>query len=183
MRSRALSRGDHGCCAAAVRPPFSAASQQRCSSHGAMVRSRARRWPLRCAVRCGRQRSTGSSSCSGCPASGCGARTASWPVAPLAEAIRPSLLCCLCGLSVRCQLYAVLSALAARRQCGPSTSATAPAAPLRARFCSPCLLAFQTGGWVGLKLAGTRLSGDRRRHVHELRIKASPLVACLLVAK
>ena len=47
-REAVRSRGD-GCCAAAVPPPRLAASQQRCSSRGAMARSRAfpRRWLLR----------------------------------------------------------------------------------------------------------------------------------------
>ena len=98
-----------------------------------------------------------------------------------AEAIRPSLPCCLCGLHVRCQLCCcAVGACCTSAVWAVGSSCHAGCSVAARASCSPCLLAFQTGGWVGLKLAGTRLSGDRRQHVHELRYKASPLVACLL---
>eukprot|EP00964_Phaeocystis_antarctica_P105023 scaffold70103_cov84-Phaeocystis_antarctica.AAC.5 len=73
---------------------------------------------------------------------------ASWPVASLAEATLGRFLAA-CAASASAASYAaVLSALAARRQCGPSTPTTTPAAPLpRALLLASLACFFQTGGW------------------------------------
>ena len=204
MRSRALSRGDHGCCAAAVRPPFSAASRQRCSSRDvpALSRARPRRWLLRrssaavyyysypCAVlvvhrldaarrRCCRRASLFLSSGAQAAAArheamrargnGCCAAVVPRYTTPVyyvlvyalyqpcsavavalrgAEAIRPSLPCCLCGLQVRCQLCCC-----AVGACCTSAVWATPAAPLPRALLLALLACFSDGRVGGSEIS------------------------------